>query len=110
MSLISGVNRLRPFAPFEIDAAANAMRLQPGMESDAADLAVAADGLRVYVPPTGPDVSLRLTPVAAADDADFITITVGPGVTYEPIAISRIWSTGWINLFCHGVEILLLRR
>ena len=62
--------------------------------NDAADLALYARALRVHVPATVSEASLRVTPLRAADDAATITLRFASGTWFEPVAVRRVWATG----------------
>jgi len=64
--------------------------------SDSQELAVYAKALRVYVPSSvgGGVATVRVTPVAAANDGDTVTLFFVPGVTIEPLAVRQVWATG----------------
>ena len=69
--------------------------------SDTLDLATYARAVRVYVPATLTEASVRVTPLLASDDAATATLKFSPGAWIEPIAIRRVWATGTTA----GVEI-----
>jgi hypothetical protein len=90
--------------------AVDAILLTPALVSDTTDLPTYAKALRIYVPSGGSPVTLTVTPLAAGSDTISMPITVpAGGVFYEAISVRRIWSTGSVNLFAAGVQILLLR-
>ncbi len=66
-----------------------------------ANLAAYAKALRVYVPAAVSEASVRVTPIDAADDANYITLKFPTGLWIEPIAVRRVWSTG----LTAGIEI-----
>jgi hypothetical protein len=94
--------------------AADVVRLTAAMLSDTADLATYARALRVWNGSASP-VTLLVTPLAAASDAaaSAVPITVPAGaVTWEPISIRRLWTTGSTGLAAAltagTVEVLLV--
>ena len=62
--------------------------------SDAANLPAYAKSLRVYVPATISEATVRVTPLNAADDADTLTLKFSSGLVYEPLAVRKVWATG----------------
>lgn len=64
--------------------------------SDAANLAVYAKSLRIYVPAniSGGVATVVVTPLLAASDGDTVTLSVPPGIAIEPLAVRRVWATG----------------
>jgi hypothetical protein len=62
--------------------------------SDADQLVSYAKALRVYVPTSASTATVRVTPLFSATDTDTVTLTFGPGVYYEPLAVRKVWSTG----------------
>ena len=64
--------------------------------SDAANLAVYAKALRVYVPAniSGGVATVVVTPLLAASDGDTVTLSLPPGIAIEPLAVRRVWATG----------------
>lgn len=80
-----------------------ARKLAEVTPSDAAQLPTYAKALRVYVPATVEDgvATVVVTPIAAADDNDTVTLTFVPGVTIEPVGVRKVWASGTTE----GVEI-----
>lgn len=62
--------------------------------NDTADLAVYVKALRIYVPQSVAEVSLRVTPTLADDDANTVTLHFPAGLAYEPLSVRRVWATG----------------
>jgi len=64
--------------------------------SDAAALTVYAKALRVYVPASvaGGVATVRVTPLAAVNDSDTVTLSFVPGIAIEPLAVRQVWATG----------------
>lgn len=62
--------------------------------SDGANLSAYAKSFRVYVPTTIAEATVKVTPLNALDDANTVTLKYQPGVTYEPLAVRKIWATG----------------
>jgi hypothetical protein len=63
--------------------------------SDTADLALYCRALRVHVPIAVGEATLRVTPLAAGDDAETVTLRfAGAGTYHEPISVRRVWQTG----------------
>ena len=71
--------------------------------SDSQQLATYAKALRIYVPASVPGgvATVKVTPVAAANDSDTVTLSFAPGVAIEPMAVRQVWSTGTTS----GIEI-----
>ncbi|NWG26794.1 MAG: hypothetical protein HXY30_20640 [Pseudorhodoplanes sp.] len=83
------------FASVNASFSAQARLAELVTPSDAADLVRYAKALRIYVPASvaGGVGAVRVTPLNAAD-GDSVTLKVPPGVTIEPLAVRRVWSTG----------------
>ena len=62
--------------------------------SDGADLPVYAKALRVFVPASLSQATLRVTYIDAPGDSDIVDLTFPPGLTVEPSAVRRIWASG----------------
>jgi hypothetical protein len=73
------------------DPASDAVRITP---ADGANLALYCKALRIYVPGTISEASVKLTPAGAKDDADTVTLKYVPGVTYEPLSVRKVFATG----------------
>jgi hypothetical protein len=73
------------------EPAVDVQRLTP---SDSADTNPYCKALRVFVPASTEEATVRVTPMLAADDANTVTLRFPSGVSYEPLAIRRLWSTG----------------
>lgn len=73
------------------DPASSAIDIAP---SDANNLASYVKALRVYVPASIGEASVRVTPTLAEDDASYVTLRFPAGVSYEPLSVRRVWATG----------------
>lgn len=62
--------------------------------SDSQQLTRYAKMLRVYVPSSISEATVKITPLAAVDDSEAVTITFATGLTYELIATRKVWLTG----------------
>lgn len=76
------------------DAVSPGGDLAPVVPADGADLPAYARALRVFVPFSLAEATLRVTPVLAADDAATVTLKFGTGLSYEPLSVRRVWATG----------------
>ncbi|OYU48752.1 MAG: hypothetical protein CFE31_09940 [Rhizobiales bacterium PAR1] len=70
--------------------------------SDAADLPVYCKALRVFVPGSLDLATVRVTPTDADDDANTLSLSFPPGLSYEPLAVRKVWLTGTTS----SIEIL----
>lgn len=73
------------------EPAAEMLRITP---SDSVDLDPYCKALRVFVPSSLDEAALCVTPMLAADDASTVTLKFASGVSYEPLAVRRVWATG----------------
>ncbi|MCA0405379.1 MAG: hypothetical protein LCH39_04435 [Proteobacteria bacterium] len=73
------------------DPAGSAIDIVP---NDAANLTSYVKALRIYVPATLAEATVRVTPTLAEDDASFVTLRFPAGVSYEPLSVRRVWATG----------------
>ena len=79
--------------------ASTALLLTP---SDGTDLAIYARALRVYVPLSLGEATVRVTPALSADETP-VTLSFFAGVFVEPLAIRKLWSTGTTSgVVVHG--------
>lgn len=68
-----------------------AARLMP---NDVDDLVIYPKALRVYVPSSLGEATLKVTPLMAADDAATVTLKFPAGLFYEPLGIRKLFATG----------------
>jgi hypothetical protein len=83
-----------PWANAQKSFNAPATRASLVTPSDSIQLARYAKMLRVYVPSSIPEASVKVTPLAATDDSEAVTLTFTSGLTYELIAMRKVWATG----------------
>lgn len=94
-----------PFADRARSMAAPASAARLLTPSDTQELDFYPKALRVYLPLSLGEATIRVTPLLAADDAA-VTLTFLTGVFTEPLAIRRLWSTGTTpGVVVHGYEV-----
>lgn len=62
--------------------------------NDTTDMPSYAKAVRIYVPGTLSEASLRVTPTLAKDDNLHVTLRFPSGLFYEPMSVRRVWTTG----------------
>jgi hypothetical protein len=62
--------------------------------SDTEQLTRYAKMLRVYVPSATAEATVKITPLTALDDSEAVTLNFASGLTYELIAVRKVWATG----------------
>ncbi len=62
--------------------------------NNAIDLPAYAKAMRVHVPATLSEASLRVTPTLAKDDSLHVTLRFPSGLFYEPLSVRKVWATG----------------
>jgi hypothetical protein len=81
------------FADLARDASSPATQCAPITPSDTTNLTHYAKALRVFVPGALAQATVRVTPLHATSDTA-VTLTYAAGVTIEPLAVRKVWSTG----------------
>lgn len=84
---------VNPFLTQSASRSSPALRASVVTPDDAADLPVYAKALRV-MNAGATTAALRVTYAGEQDDATTIDLPVSPGLTIEPSAVRRVWSTG----------------
>jgi len=94
-----------PFADRARSMAAPASGARLLTPSDTQELDLYSKALRVYVPLSLGEATIRVTPLLAADEAA-VTLTFLTGVFTEPLVIRKLWATGTTpGVVVHGYEV-----
>lgn len=76
-------------------ASAPARRCVAVTPSDSVNLPAYAKALRIYVPTSIAEATVKITPLDAPDDSsDAVTLKFPSGLTIEPLGVRRVWAAG----------------